>query len=287
MKLSTTRLDSVRAVAEAGSFAGAARLMGVTQPNISSQVRGLEKEFRVKLFRRDSGRMTPTDLCLSLCDSAERIAEARSDAERLLLSRSSLREGRIIVGLGNAMPGMALVAAFHSAYPSVTLKVETGSHHKITRAVLSHECDIGILPDVPQDSRFRRKNLATAHVVAIAPLGHPLATGRSVSASELCRESLIFRAPGSSTQRVVDRMFTRAGYVPQPFLTLDARDGLYEAVVNGLGIGFIWAGSTTRTDGVTRLPISEMEALVTHETVFSLKEAQSQVIDAFFHIDPR
>jgi len=284
MTLSNARLDAVRAVAETGSYAGAARLLGVTQPNISVQVRGLEAEFGVKLFLRDAGKLVPTGLCLRLCDSAERMAEARDEAERLLLSRSSLREGRISIGLGNAMPGMALIAAFHRAYPGVTLKVETGSHQKITRAVLTHECDIGVLPDVPQDPRFRREHLAGSEVIAIAPVDHPLARQAQVSAATLSREALIFRASGSSTQRAVDRMFARAGLSPQPFLTLDARDGLYEAVVNGLGIGFLWRESTSRTDGVARLSIAEMQGLRTHETVFGLAETSGRIVDAFFGI---
>lgn len=284
MKLSMSRLEAVRAVAEAGSYAGAARILGVTQPNVSAQVRGIEAEYGVHLFRRESGRLLPTDLCLQLCDSVERIAEARGEAERLLQSRSSFREGQIVVGLGNAMPGMALVAAFHRTYPRVTLKVETGSHHKITRAVLNHECDIGVLPDVPADPRFRRKHLAEARVVAIAPPGHPLAGTGPVSAEALCNEPLIFRASGSSTQRAVDRMFARAGLSPRPFLTLDARDGLYEAVVNGLGIGFLWKDSTSREDGVARLPIIEMQGQAIHETVFSLADVQGRIVDAFYQV---
>lgn len=284
MSLSLSRLDAVRAVAESGSYAAAARLLGVTQPAISGQIRALESEYALRLFRRVSGRLLPTELCLQLCDVAERMSDARSEAERLLHSRSSLREGQIIVGLGNAMPGMALVAAFHQAYPGVTLKVETGSHQKILRAVLTHECDIGVLPDVPQDPRFRRRNLTEARVVAIAPPGHPLEGTGTVSAERLCREPLIFRAAGSSTQRAVDRMFARAGLDPRPFLTLDARDGLYEAVVNGLGIGFLWEGSTSRTGEVVHLPIAEMRKHQIHETVFGLADTQGQIVDAFFQV---
>ncbi|SEL29528.1 LysR family transcriptional regulator [Pacificibacter marinus] len=284
MTISPSRLDSVRAVAEAGSYASAARHMGVTQPNVSGQVRALEKQFGVRLFIRESGRLQPTSLCLKLCDLAERAAEAQNEAERLLLSRSSLREGKITIGLGNAMPGMALVSAFHRAYPSVTLEVETGSHQKIIRALMSHECDIGILPDVPKDPRFRREHLAPCEVIAIAPIDHPMAQAKEVSAAELAREPLIFRTSGSSTQRALERMFSRTQLTPQPFLTLDARDGLYEAVVNGLGIGFLWRASTSRTDGVARLPITEMRGLTTHETVFNLKENENPIIEAFFGI---
>ena len=98
----------------------------------------------------------------------------------------------------------------------------------------------------------------------------------------LCDEPLIFRALGSSTQRADDHMLSRAGLSPKPFLTLDARDSLYEAVANGLGVGFLWQGSTGRSDGVTQLRIAEMQGQSIHETVFSLGETSGQIVEAFF-----
>lgn len=282
MSLSIERLNAVRCVAETGSYAAAARLMGVTQPNVSTLVRGLESEFGVHLFRREGPRLVPTVLGLRICDAGERMAEARSEAERLLRRRSSLAKGEITIGLGNVMPGMALVGAFHRAYPGVTIRVETGSHEKITRAVMTHEADVGVLPEVPADRRFRREHLVRNDVVAIAPLGHRLANDEGVSIAQLRQEPLIFRARGSSTQRAVDRMFARAGAVPEPFLTLDARDGLYEAVVNGLGVGFVWRHGTSRRDGVKRLRIAEMAGGETHETVFALADNGGDIVDAFF-----
>lgn len=281
MDLTFARLDAVRCVANSGSFAAAARAIGVSQPAVSQHVRELEARYGVRLFTRDRGRLSPTPLCIELCDMAERIAVERLEAERLLSRRTSLRDGEIVIGLGNAMPGMAVIADFHRAHPGVTLRVETGPHDKITRAVLAHEVDVGILPHVPEDTRFRRTKLVGNEVIAIAPPDHPLAKRKSVSAADLRREPLIFRARGSSTQRVVDRMFANGSKPPSPFLTLDTRDGLYEAVVNGLGIGFIWRYGTSRTDGVTRLPIADCKKTY-DEIAFSLHDTKSRVVDAFF-----
>lgn len=284
MKLSLTRLAALQAVAETGSYAAAARHLGVTPPNVSAHVRGLEADASLQLFRRDAGKLVATDLCLTLCDAVARMMEAGRDAERLLQSRSSLKEGRIVVGLGNAMPGMSLVAAFHRAYPGVSLSVETGSHQKILRAVLTHDCDVAVLPEVPEDARFRRAVVSQARVVAIAPIGHPLAEAGTIDVARLSRERLIFRAFGSSTQRAVDRLFSRAGVDPKPFLTLDARDGLYEAVACGLGIGFLWQGSTSRTDQIAQLSIVEALEHPSQECVFSLVETRGRIIDAFYQV---
>lgn len=283
MDLTFARLDAVRHVANAGSFAAAARVIGISQPAVSQHVRDLESRYGVQLFVRDRGKLMPTPLCIELCDMAERILEERLEAERLLNRRTSLADGEIVIGLGNAMPGMAVIADFHRAHPGVTLRVETGSHDKITRAVLSHEVDVGILPNVPKDPRFRRIGLAPNQVVAIAPLNHPAARQASITAAELHDEALIFRSRGSSTQRVVDRLFASLPEPPTPFLTLDTRDGLYEAVVNGLGIGFIWKFATSRTDGVRRLTLADLSKTY-DEVAFALDGSSSRVVDAFFRV---
>ena len=48
-------LQSLIAVAQAGSFSGAAKQIYVSQPNISHHITNLEKELGVKLIERSTG----------------------------------------------------------------------------------------------------------------------------------------------------------------------------------------------------------------------------------------
>ncbi|ADZ70605.1 Transcriptional regulator, LysR family protein [Polymorphum gilvum SL003B-26A1] len=279
--MTLSRIRAVNAVAASGSFAAAARALRISQPAVSRQVRELETEYGVRLFDRKNGVLLPTPVCSELCDVAERMAEAERVATRILTRHNTLLNGRLTVGLGNSMPGMALIAAFHKRHPSIEIAVETGSHEDVTRAVLTREVDIGVLPDVPRDGRFRRELLMRQNVVAIVHPDTPLAAAREVSCARLVREPLIFRTRGSSTQRVVDRAFRAAGFDPVPLLTLDTRDAVYEAVVNGLGVGFMWRHGTARTDVVRRLTVPEMVKEY-EESAFALADEKSLLHDAFF-----
>lgn len=287
MALSLARLNAVRHVAETGTFAAASRRLGVSQPAISQHIRELEHLYQVQLFSRGMDGLKPTPLCLELCDIAERMFLEQSGAERLLMRRDSLSDGQLSIGLGNVMPGVAAIANFHKIYPGVKLRVETGSHAQITRAVLNHEVDIGILPDVAANSRLRKTLLAHNEVVAIASKLHPLARHNEVALTDLIGEPLIFRSAGSSTQRIVDRLFAKLDLQPVPILTVDSRDGLYEAVSYNMGIGFIWRYGTSRIDRVVRLQIREGIA-ASEESVFALADIKSEVIDGFFRtVDDR
>lgn len=287
MSLTLTRLNAVRHVAETGTFAAASRRLGVSQPAISQHIRELENLYRIRLFSRGLDGLAPTPLCLELCDIAERMFVEQSEAERLLTRHDSLNDGQLSIGLGNVMPGIAAIANFHKTYPGVKLRIETGSHARITRAVLNHEVDIGILPDVAANPRLRKTVLTHNEVVAIVSKLHPLARRNDVTLSDLIDEPLIFRSPGSSTQRIVDRLFANNDLQPKPILTIDSRDGLYEAVNYNMGIGFIWRFGTSRIDRVARLHIREGTAL-SEESAFSLADNQSEVIDGFFRaVDDR
>ncbi|MCK7614029.1 LysR family transcriptional regulator [Roseibium sediminicola] len=281
MSVTLSKIRALNAVAEAGSYAAAARLLNISQPAVSRQVRDLETEYAVRLFDRKNGLLQPTPLCVELCDIAERMAEAERNAERLLSRHNTLVNGKLTVGLGNSMPGMALIAAFHKRYPSVEIAVETGSFENIISAVITREVDVGVLPDVPRDGRFRRELLMQQSVVAIIHPEHPLSGTSAVTCQRLLKEPLIFRTKGSSTQRVVDRAFQAAGLTPTPLLTLDTRDAVYEAVANGMGIGFMWRNGTGRTDVVERVAVTDMQKAI-EEVAFTLAAENSLLVEAFF-----
>ncbi|MBD8892511.1 LysR family transcriptional regulator [Roseibium litorale] len=281
MSLTLSRIRAVNAVASGGSYASAARTLAISQQAVARHVKELEAEYGVRLFDRKNGVLSPTPLCSDLCDVAERMAEAERTATRLLTRHNTLLNGRLKIGLGNSMPGMALIARFLKQHPSIEVAVETGSHERITRAVLTREVDIGVLPDVPEDGRFRRALLARQNVVAIVHPDSPLSRETSVTCERLTSEPLIFRTKGSSTQRVVDRAFRLAGFEPAPLLTLDTRDAVYEAVVNGLGVGFMWRFGTARTDIVHRITVSDMQRQY-EEVVFAQADERSLLLDAFF-----
>lgn len=283
MSLSLPALQALRAVVETGSYAAAARQLGLTSPGVSHHIRGLEKSYSISLFTRANGQLVPTLLCEKVCDAAERVLQEQTALERVLRCHGSLATGELSVGLGNAMPGMSLIAAFNKQYPDVPLKVMTGSFQKIMRAVLDHSVDVGILPNIPKDQRFRRKVLLSNEVIAIAHPDNDLAKQPCVTATSLVKERLIFRSEGSSTQKVVDRYFHDHGLLPTAYLTLDTRDGVYEAVANGMGIGFVWKTSSGRKDDVTPIALSG-GTTQSAEVVFAPVDRDLQTMNAFFSL---
>lgn len=281
LSLSASNRRALHAVIAGGSFAEAARQIGISQPAVAQQIREMEQRCATRLFERHAGRLVPTPICEELSEVTERMDALQQQAQRILDRRRSIHEGTLRIGLGNSMPGMALIAAFQKDYPTVTLSVVLSDYAQIIKAVIERRIDLGVLPNVPGDGRFVREVLVEQEVVAIAHPDHPIARHARLDCGQLARVPLIFRSRGSSTQTIVDRAFRRAALAPNARLTLDTRDGVYEAVANGLGVGFMWRFGTGRTDTIRRMPIIDIGPPCP-ESAFRLSETSDPLTDAFF-----
>ncbi len=279
--LSLARLRALNAVAEAGSFSGAARRLGLSHSAVSQQIREFEAAQGITLFERVRGTLHPTPLCQELTEIGARVIEAERDAARILQRRDASGKHRLRVGLGNSMPGIAIAGRMAQNHPTVSITVESGSHQDIMAAVLRREVDVAVLPDVPGDPRFRRFSVLEQVVVAIVGPNSLHASRSEARLAELAREPLIFRSRGSSTQKVVDRAFRQANLHPEPRLTADTRDAVYEAVAVGLGVGFMWRHGTCRADLVHRIALPEIRSAA-EEVVFALADERNSLVDLFF-----
>lgn len=280
LALTPARLRAVLAVTDEGSFSAAGRRLGISHSAVSQQIREMEAAHGIRLFDRIGGALRATPVCRELVEIGQRILSAEQDAARVLDRRDSQGKPRLRLGLGNSMPGIAIAGQLLAARPELSISIESGSHQDILSAVLRRDVEVAVLPDVPPDPRFRRVPVLTQEVVAIVALGGPWQGQDSVTLVELAASALVFRSRGSSTQKVVDRAFRRAGLAPEPRLTADTRDAVYEAVAAGIGAGFMWRHGTQRTDMVRRLLISNLSAS-SEEVAFALADERNQVVDLF------
>jgi molybdate transport repressor ModE-like protein len=157
MSLTSSRIRAVNAVFDAGSFSQAARRLGMSQPAVTQQIRSLEDRFGVTLFERRGGKLMPTALCREFVAVTSQLHGLEAQALAVLRQNDALNGGELRVGLGNAMPGMALISAFHRLYPNIQIAVEMGNWASIIDAVVDQRVDVGVLPDVPGDNRFHRE----------------------------------------------------------------------------------------------------------------------------------
>ena len=112
------------AVAEEHCSSSAARRLGVTQPALSRQIRKLEDELGVQLFRRTAIRVELTEAGQLFLEEVRRGLVQLEWATRVARRAGRVKVGRLAVGVVDPMTYSVLPAIlreFHRRYPDVKL----------------------------------------------------------------------------------------------------------------------------------------------------------------------
>src|SRR4051795_6674825 len=123
------RLLTFRAVAHERSFSGAARALALTQPAVSQQVAGLEREVGARLLDRRPGGLALTPAGTVLLAHADAVAERLQPgggqrAELGAAERVRLRIGAFPTALAGLVP--AAVAHVRERAPGAEVTVQEG-----------------------------------------------------------------------------------------------------------------------------------------------------------------
>src|SRR5262245_62054567 len=126
--LSLRQLLSFRAVAEEGSFHGAADALDYTQSAVSQHVMGLEAALGVRLFDRGRGRRTValTEAGALLLRHVESITDRLQAARADLLAYAAGETGRIRVGAYQSVGTRilpAIIGRFSQGWPDVEIEL--------------------------------------------------------------------------------------------------------------------------------------------------------------------
>lgn len=281
----TPRLAQLRAfaaVARERSVSRAARMLGVSQPAVTMQIRSLEDAAGIRLFERTGTGVEPTPLGLALMAETSGLLEIEHAAARVLQASIDLRSGVLRIACASLNPGMRLIAEFRRRYPGVELEIAIGNWERVVHAVFERQADVAILTGAPDDDRITVSPFVTQRIVALVPSGHRLARRRQLDLRTLGAQSLIFRSRDSLTQRSIERIAAANGVRLRSTLTLESREAVYEAVRHGLGIGFVFEHASTRSDGTVRIPVVELSQEFS-EDVFCLRQrARQRAIAALF-----
>lgn len=146
--MTLTQLRHLVGLAQAGSFAQAARLLFLTQPALSRSIQALEDELGAPLFDRLGRRIALTPLGQEVLERARRLV---SEAEALKQVSQGLQAGligRLRVGLSSA-PGVLLSRPFlaHMArhHPRLQVEISRGNTSVLIDALREQRLDAAVV----------------------------------------------------------------------------------------------------------------------------------------------
>ena len=227
---SLRQLRTLLAAVETGSVSAAARLLGLTQPAASQQLRDLERVLGVRLLDRARGRMIPTAAGEAVLDPARRAQAAAEDVVAAAGRHHGGEVGRVRLGTGATaciylLPGV--LAAARERMPGLEITVATGNTPDMLRQVEAGGLDIAF---VTMPVALGRSLLGTR--VRTDPL-------RALTPAQMARLPLILYETGGNTRGLVDGWFRRAGISARPIMELGNVEAIKVLVGGGLGASIL------------------------------------------------
>jgi DNA-binding transcriptional LysR family regulator len=166
-------LRALRAVAEEGSFIGAADILGFSQAAISQQIAGLEKAVGQSLFDRHGGPrpVTLTPAGRLMLKHADVVIDRLETAEQELTDLASGTAGRIIIGTYQSVSVQLLpelVREMREAAPNIDIHlIEHADNDSLIDDLLAGHIDVTFLTGPIEDSRVDLIELGFDPFVAV------------------------------------------------------------------------------------------------------------------------
>jgi LysR family transcriptional regulator of gallate degradation len=210
-RVTRSQMRSLISIVENGSFAQAARALGVSQATLSRAARDLERDLRKPLYHRTASGIAATAAGADFARKLKLAArEIEWGIEELDSARGSLR-GQVVIG-AMQLAGSFLLASvlneFITAYPHANVRIQNGSSGAMLKSLRGGDVDfvIGLLRDpVPED--LIEEPLADAPYVIVARQGHPLFGKRKVVLDDLSAYDWVVGTPGACRRVCFDALF--------------------------------------------------------------------------------
>lgn len=249
-------LEYLVAVVEAGSFAAAARQLGVSTPSVHRLLQALEAELGVGLIDRAAQPLRPTPDAVAYVERARELLGDLRELDASLLDRSISPRGVITLAADSVMreyllPG--LLAAFHARHPDIQVHTcEAGTVRDLARLGCDLLMQTGWPP--PQDAMLR--TLAETRWLVVATPAYWALHGVPAHPVELAaHRCAVFRTPFGELLR--EWSFEQAGR--RETVTVD---GWLQSDTRGVIDGPLLAGQlVARVNDLTIQPLLAEGAL--------------------------
>lgn len=236
------------AVAEEGSFSGAAKRLDLTQPTVSFHIDNLEKALGCPLLQRTAKGASLTDYGQFLYDNTRRASDLLAATESHLRAMVAGAAGQITLGASTIpaeyiLPG--LIAAFQRSHPGLRFTLRTGDSQTTLAAFTAGEVPIAIIgnrppADLSPKPLWQDELVLAAHPAICASLGATPTLAETLSLPLVARS-----LTSGSMQTVLAALASKGFSADKLAITLEVggNEALKAALLSQAGTGFIsrWA----------------------------------------------
>ncbi|EHP39948.1 LysR family transcriptional regulator [Cupriavidus basilensis OR16] len=254
--MDTRYLQSFVAVVEYGSFAEAARRLGLTAAAIAARVQALEDALDTPLVQRAGRTVLPTQAGLRILPKARAVVRDVRDLSAVAHDDTLVGELRLGVST-SSLTGLLpqILERLYAKHPQLKIFVEPGASSHLYRRIVSGDLDAGIIvePQFTIPKAFAWHVLVEEPFIVLASLAMASRGAHDLLASE----PFIRYDRSMWGGMVADRYLQEHNIVPQERLEIDALNAIATMVHQGIGVSLVpdWTPPWPEGLKVARIPL--------------------------------
>lgn len=234
------------AVADEMSITKAAKQLHLAQPSLTRQVKNLEAELHVALFRRDNKRLELTEEGQFFLVRARRLlSQAELDVDDLRShgrgESKPLKIGYMLDMQYDLLP--ITLSAFRKVWPKVSLNLMEMTAAEQIQALHRNKIQIGFVrePGVPSLVGLQNEVITKCKMMAVVPDTHPLKENAPIRLKDLANKAFISLSeddyPGS--REWLNRVCNEAGFTPNVTHESNSTSTMIHLVALEMGVALL------------------------------------------------
>jgi DNA-binding transcriptional LysR family regulator len=212
---------------------------------VSFQIKALEQELGVRLFRRENNRVLLTEVGQLLFGYAGEIRDLYDRAETAIGRLTQHVGGHLAVGVASVVAKYVMpkpIGAFKKRHPGVSIVVETGNTDMLIGRLCGGHVDLAIVSDPVALREYVVDPWIEDELLLIVPAEHRWASRDAVGLDEVLAEPFILREEGSGSRRMFERYLEEHNVTVHDLnvaLTLGSTEAVKAAVEAGAGASVV------------------------------------------------
>lgn len=244
-------LQAFHAIVETGTVTAAAEKLGVSQPAISNLLAQVEHQTKIKLFRREKGRLIPTPEADILYREVDIVVRSLNQVNLAVADLQNQRSGTLQVACTHALSYgfmTKLLSNFVTTHPDVDISFQTRYSLNIQQWVASGLNEIGVSELPILDNGLLVDQMRFLCKLAI-PENSPLAELEEIGPKDLDNVPFIAMGADHMTHHRTKELFLNSNSHWRIKCQTHLFRSLLEFVKNGVGVALIDPFTLNEDDG--------------------------------------
>lgn len=241
---SLRQLKAFVTVAENKSFTKAAKMLYMTQPAVSAQIKALEERLEVSLLERNDKNIVLTEAGLIFYREAQKIISLYDGFMEALTELKGVHKGKLFLA-ASTIPGEyvlpGLIGGFNKIYPGVEISLKIADTGMVAEQLIKRNADVGMIGAPVKNEALHLEEFIRDELIVIGSSGDYALPGE-MSLEELYDANFVLREVESGTRMVLFEQLKKTESDPRKLkvvMELGSTRAIITAVESGLGLSVV------------------------------------------------